>query len=174
VTRALTDLRQGITKVLKLHEAHAVLDQLDAAIGSLLAATDVAAWFAKLEDGAVEMRSAIEKFDVRDLLGPIATALRTAFDATGAVLDKAGLAAVFEALAGTGDALQAQLDAAQKKLAGASQRAASINVAAIIEEFRPLHAALSASLGSAAVSADARVEFTASVGALEPLTAWTG
>jgi hypothetical protein len=59
-------------------------------------------------------------------------------------------------------------------LAGASSRAAAINVAAIVDELRPLHAALSAALGSASLSAGARVEFTASVAALEPLSAWTG
>jgi hypothetical protein len=174
VVRALADLRQGITKILKLHEAHAVLDQLDAAIAPLLEAADLAKWFANLDDGLTRFRNTIASFDPMQLLGPLASVLRDVFDKTGAVLDKAGLAALFEALVGSGDSLQAQLEAAQRKLAGASDRAASMNIAAIIDEFRPLHAALSASLGSASVSAEARIDFTARVGALEPLTAWAG
>ncbi|HYN82252.1 MAG TPA: hypothetical protein VES88_12170 [Gemmatimonadaceae bacterium] len=174
VVRALTELRQGITKVLKLHEAHAALDKLDAAIAPVLEAVDLATWFGHLDSGLTELRNAIATFDPAELLGPLASALREAFDKTGAVLDKAGLASVFEALAASGDSLQMQLEGAQRKLTGASSRAAAINVAAIIDEFRPLHAALSAAVAGASVSAGARVEFAASVAKLEPLTAWAG
>jgi len=175
VVRALTDLRQGITKVLKLHEAHAVLDTLDAALAPLLAAMDVAGWFGRLDEGLTTLRDGIATFNPVELLGPLASVLRDAFERTGAVLDRAGLAAVFEALVGSAASLQSQLEDAGRKLAAASDRAASINAAAIIEELRPLHAALSASLTSASLSAAARVEFTATVVTkLDPLAAWAG
>jgi hypothetical protein len=172
VVRALADLRNGITKVLKIHEAHAVLDQLDAAIAPVLSAVNIAEWFADFESGAVAMRKRIETFDPTELIGPLAALLRDAFDQTGAVLDKAGLAALFEALAGSGDSLEAQLQGAHHKLTAAAARAGGINVVSILDELRPLHSGLSAAVAGASLSADARVEFTAKAAALEPLTAW--
>lgn len=173
VTSVLAELRRAIAQVLRIHEVHDALDKVEAAVAPLLQAVDLARWFGQLDGGLNQMREALVSFDPAGLLGPLAGVLRDAFEKTGTVLDRYGLAALFEALTGSGDALKVQLTEALAIIVAARQRAAAIDVAAIIDEFRPMHAALASAVRSGAMSASARSEFTASVGRLDPMIVWS-
>ena len=172
VQTALADLRKAITQSLRLHEIHDVLDKVESALAPILELADISMWFAQLDDGIVAMRHSIETFDPRALLGPLAGVLRDAFDRTGAVLDRHGLAALWEALVGSGEPLSAQLTKAATTIAGVRDRAASINVGTIITELRPLHQELRGAFTGASLSVGAKVELTGVVGQVDPMSAF--
>ncbi|MGQ0641724.1 MAG: hypothetical protein ACT4P6_13325 [Gemmatimonadaceae bacterium] len=172
IERALADVRTSIAKVLRIHQIHAVLEQIEGFLAPVLDAVDLAKWFGQLDGGLGEMRRVIETFDMRELLGPLGGILRDVFERTGAVLDQAGLAALFEALATSGEPLNTRLTRTTATIAGVRDRSASINVAAVITELRPLHQSLNATFSGAAIGANAKVELSGIVTALDPMTAF--
>lgn len=172
VERALSELRTSIANVLRIHQIHAALEQVEGFLAPIVDIVDIAKWFSQLDGGLTEMRRVIETFDMRELLGPLGGILRDVFERTGAVLDQAGLAALFEALAASGAPLSAHLTRATQMIAGVRDRAATINAPGIIAEFRPLHQSLNVTFGSAALSVSAKAELKGMVAALDPMTAF--
>jgi hypothetical protein len=172
VERALAEVRTAISNVLRIHQIHGALEQIEGFLAPILEAVDLAKWFAQLDGGLTEMRRVIETFDMRELLGPLGGILRDVFERTGAVLDQAGLAALFEALATSGEPLSAHLTKATQTIAGVRDRSASINVTSIIGEFRPLHQSLNATFAGATLSVGAKAELRGVVAGLDPTAAF--
>jgi hypothetical protein len=164
--QAVAELRASIEGALGLDRLERLLDELLLPLTALLDSLDITRAPGLLAAGFADLRQAVAGFDPAAMVAPITAVLRQVFAATGASVDRAGVAVLLREVQERGAGLGGRLGALSQRLRSTDAELRRLDLRAAVQTLRERHDALQAALEAAGPSG---LELAAEVQALDPL-----